>query len=184
MLFVFGCCRNFLAECRSKRNCLSHKVDLHHFFSCASQRRCETCTLHTSRPQQLVPQPQQLDIRLEQLILRPQQLVPRPEQLVLRPLDSRITTCLSYVTRSTLVKHTNHSPSMCVTCVSGTFLWLAQSRKDLFCVWDQDGELRPSSVPLPPEVESPVILWCLFTLMDSVYSASVLLRFTCVLRWS
>ncbi|XP_051250468.1 tectonin beta-propeller repeat-containing protein 2 isoform X4 [Dicentrarchus labrax] len=35
----------------------------------------------------------------------------------------------------------------------GTFLWLAQSRKDLFCVWDQDGELRPSSVPLPPEVE-------------------------------
>lgn len=35
----------------------------------------------------------------------------------------------------------------------GSFLWLAQSRKDLFCVWDQDGELRPSSVPLPPEVE-------------------------------
>ncbi|XP_012735157.2 tectonin beta-propeller repeat-containing protein 2 isoform X1 [Fundulus heteroclitus] len=35
----------------------------------------------------------------------------------------------------------------------GTFLWLAQSRKDLFCVWDRDGELRPSSVPLPPEVE-------------------------------
>ncbi|KAL7380916.1 hypothetical protein ABVT39_025956 [Epinephelus coioides] len=35
----------------------------------------------------------------------------------------------------------------------GTFLWLAQSRKDLFCVWDQDGELRPSSVPLPPEME-------------------------------
>ncbi|KAM9707770.1 tectonin beta-propeller repeat-containing protein 2 isoform 2-T2 [Menidia menidia] len=35
----------------------------------------------------------------------------------------------------------------------GTFLWLAQSRKDLFCVWDQDGELRPSSVPLPAEVE-------------------------------
>ncbi|XP_074484346.1 tectonin beta-propeller repeat-containing protein 2-like isoform X3 [Sebastes fasciatus] len=35
----------------------------------------------------------------------------------------------------------------------GMFLWLAQSRKDLFCVWDQDGELRPSSVPLPPEME-------------------------------
>ncbi|KAM9842814.1 tectonin beta-propeller repeat-containing protein 2 [Aulostomus maculatus] len=35
----------------------------------------------------------------------------------------------------------------------GTFLWLAQSRKDLFCIWDQDGELRPSSVSLPPEVE-------------------------------
>ncbi|XP_059208649.1 tectonin beta-propeller repeat-containing protein 2 [Centropristis striata] len=35
----------------------------------------------------------------------------------------------------------------------GTFLWLAQSRKDLFCVWDQDGELRPSSVSLPVEME-------------------------------
>ncbi|XP_054469725.1 tectonin beta-propeller repeat-containing protein 2 [Anoplopoma fimbria] len=35
----------------------------------------------------------------------------------------------------------------------GTFLWLAQSRKDLFCVWDQDGELRPSSIPLPLEME-------------------------------
>ncbi|MED6274553.1 hypothetical protein CHARACLAT_017644, partial [Characodon lateralis] len=35
----------------------------------------------------------------------------------------------------------------------GMFLWLAQSRKDLFCVWDRDGELRPSSVSLPPEVE-------------------------------
>ncbi|XP_028294683.1 tectonin beta-propeller repeat-containing protein 2 isoform X2 [Gouania willdenowi] len=35
----------------------------------------------------------------------------------------------------------------------GAFLWLAQSRKDLFCVWDQDGELRPSSIALPPQVE-------------------------------
>ncbi|XP_062252837.1 tectonin beta-propeller repeat-containing protein 2 isoform X2 [Platichthys flesus] len=35
----------------------------------------------------------------------------------------------------------------------GALLWLAQSRKDLFCVWDQDGELRPSSVPLSPEME-------------------------------
>ncbi|KAM8914179.1 tectonin beta-propeller repeat-containing protein 2 isoform 2-T5 [Spinachia spinachia] len=35
----------------------------------------------------------------------------------------------------------------------GTFLWLAQSRKDLFCVWDQDGELRPSSISLPHETE-------------------------------
>ncbi|XP_034419187.1 tectonin beta-propeller repeat-containing protein 2-like [Cyclopterus lumpus] len=35
----------------------------------------------------------------------------------------------------------------------GTFLWLAQSRKDLFCVWDQDGELRPSSILLPFEME-------------------------------
>ncbi|XP_070787188.1 tectonin beta-propeller repeat-containing protein 2-like, partial [Enoplosus armatus] len=42
----------------------------------------------------------------------------------------------------------------------GTFLWLAQSRKDLFCVWDQDGELRPSSVPLPPEVELTHLSTC------------------------
>ncbi|XP_039993388.1 tectonin beta-propeller repeat-containing protein 2 [Xiphias gladius] len=42
----------------------------------------------------------------------------------------------------------------------GTFLWLAQSRKDLFCVWDQDGELRPSSVPLPPEVELTYLSAC------------------------
>uniref|UniRef100_A0A3B4U5H4 Tectonin beta-propeller repeat containing 2 n=1 Tax=Seriola dumerili TaxID=41447 RepID=A0A3B4U5H4_SERDU len=42
----------------------------------------------------------------------------------------------------------------------GTFLWLAQSRKDLFCVWDQDGELRPSSVPLPPEVEMTHLSAC------------------------
>ncbi|CAL9686716.1 unnamed protein product [Knipowitschia caucasica] len=40
-----------------------------------------------------------------------------------------------------------HPPS------SGSFLWLAQSRRDLFCVWDKDGDLRPSSVPLPAEVE-------------------------------
>ncbi|KAI4791376.1 hypothetical protein KUCAC02_034039, partial [Chaenocephalus aceratus] len=49
----------------------------------------------------------------------------------------------------------------------GSLLWLAQSRKDLFCVWDQDGELRPSSVPLPPEMEvfhlsaCPDALWVL-----------------------
>ncbi|XP_039641430.1 tectonin beta-propeller repeat-containing protein 2 [Perca fluviatilis] len=42
----------------------------------------------------------------------------------------------------------------------GTFLWLAQSRKDLFCVWDQDGELRPSSVPLPVEMELTQLSAC------------------------
>ncbi|XP_047197527.1 tectonin beta-propeller repeat-containing protein 2 isoform X3 [Hippoglossus stenolepis] len=51
----------------------------------------------------------------------------------------------------------------------GALLWLAQSRKDLFCVWDQDGELRPSSVPLSPEMElthlsaCPDALWGLDT---------------------
>uniref|UniRef100_A0A7N6BVG5 Tectonin beta-propeller repeat containing 2 n=1 Tax=Anabas testudineus TaxID=64144 RepID=A0A7N6BVG5_ANATE len=50
--------------------------------------------------------------------------------------------------------------SSSVTHREGTFLWLAQSRKDLFCVWDQDGELRPSSVLLPPE-----FYWSLLALM-------------------
>ncbi|XP_026194956.1 tectonin beta-propeller repeat-containing protein 2 [Anabas testudineus] len=50
--------------------------------------------------------------------------------------------------------------SSSVTHREGTFLWLAQSRKDLFCVWDQDGELRPSSVLLPPEVELTQLSAC------------------------
>ncbi|KAM7402828.1 hypothetical protein PAMA_003650 [Pampus argenteus] len=61
----------------------------------------------------------------------------------------------------------------------GTFLWLAQSRKDLFCVWDQDGELRPSSVPLPPEVKHLSYLSYL-----CLCSVNVGLCSTCVLRWS
>ncbi|XP_061698959.1 tectonin beta-propeller repeat-containing protein 2 [Syngnathoides biaculeatus] len=42
----------------------------------------------------------------------------------------------------------------------GAFLWLAQSKKDLFCVWDHDGELRPSTVPLPPDVELSQVSAC------------------------
>lgn len=42
----------------------------------------------------------------------------------------------------------------------GTFLWLGQSRKDLFCVWDQDGQLRPTTVQLPPEVEMVKLSAC------------------------
>ncbi|XP_051942082.1 tectonin beta-propeller repeat-containing protein 2 [Hippocampus zosterae] len=42
----------------------------------------------------------------------------------------------------------------------GAFLWLAQSKKDLFCVWDQDGELRPSTVTLPPEAELTQLSAC------------------------
>ncbi|KAK7880463.1 hypothetical protein WMY93_032893, partial [Mugilogobius chulae] len=49
---------------------------------------------------------------------------------------------------------------------TGCFLWLCQSRRDLFCVWDQDGELRPSSVPLPPEVELSHVSVC----KDSVWA--------------
>ncbi|XP_042669261.1 tectonin beta-propeller repeat-containing protein 2 [Centrocercus urophasianus] len=35
----------------------------------------------------------------------------------------------------------------------GSFLWLCQSNKDLFCVSDQSPQFRPSTVQLPPETE-------------------------------
>ncbi|XP_078262140.1 tectonin beta-propeller repeat-containing protein 2 isoform X2 [Rhinoraja longicauda] len=35
----------------------------------------------------------------------------------------------------------------------GSFLWLGQSHKDLFCVADENPEFRPSTVQLPPNVE-------------------------------
>ncbi|XP_051878203.1 tectonin beta-propeller repeat-containing protein 2 isoform X2 [Pristis pectinata] len=35
----------------------------------------------------------------------------------------------------------------------GSFLWLGQSNKDLFCISDQNPEFRPSTVQLPPDVE-------------------------------
>ncbi|KAK3563104.1 hypothetical protein QTP86_016339 [Hemibagrus guttatus] len=35
----------------------------------------------------------------------------------------------------------------------GSFLWLGQSRKDLFCIWDQDLQMRPLTVQLPADVE-------------------------------
>nr|XP_006632369.1 PREDICTED: tectonin beta-propeller repeat-containing protein 2 [Lepisosteus oculatus]XP_015205760.1 PREDICTED: tectonin beta-propeller repeat-containing protein 2 [Lepisosteus oculatus] len=35
----------------------------------------------------------------------------------------------------------------------GSFLWLGQSCKDLFCISDQCPQFRPSTVQLPPEVE-------------------------------
>nr|XP_009926635.1 PREDICTED: tectonin beta-propeller repeat-containing protein 2 isoform X2 [Haliaeetus albicilla] len=35
----------------------------------------------------------------------------------------------------------------------GSFLWLCQSNKDLFCVSDQNPQFRPSTVQLPPETE-------------------------------
>ncbi|XP_029973409.1 tectonin beta-propeller repeat-containing protein 2 isoform X1 [Salarias fasciatus] len=58
----------------------------------------------------------------------------------------------------------------------GTFLWLAQSRKDLFCVWDQDGELRPSSVLLPPEVELTYLSACRDALWGLDAHGRVLIR--------
>ncbi|XP_078090213.1 tectonin beta-propeller repeat-containing protein 2 [Mustelus asterias] len=35
----------------------------------------------------------------------------------------------------------------------GSFLWLGQSNKDLFCISDQNPEFRPSTVQLPPDIE-------------------------------
>lgn len=35
----------------------------------------------------------------------------------------------------------------------GSFLWLGQSRKDLFCIWNQDLQMRPLTVQLPADVE-------------------------------
>ncbi|XP_076155281.1 tectonin beta-propeller repeat-containing protein 2 isoform X1 [Alosa pseudoharengus] len=43
--------------------------------------------------------------------------------------------------------------SSAVPSKEGSFLWLGQSRKDLFCMWDGDPQLRPSTVQLPPETE-------------------------------
>ncbi|KAJ8377532.1 hypothetical protein AAFF_G00256280 [Aldrovandia affinis] len=42
----------------------------------------------------------------------------------------------------------------------GSLLWLGQSRRDLFCIWDGDPELRPSTVQLPPEVEMTQLCAC------------------------
>ncbi|KAM8807612.1 tectonin beta-propeller repeat-containing protein 2 [Eudromia elegans] len=39
------------------------------------------------------------------------------------------------------------------SCKEGSFLWLCQSNKDLFCVSDQNPQFRPSTVQLPPEAE-------------------------------
>ncbi|XP_012688502.2 tectonin beta-propeller repeat-containing protein 2 isoform X2 [Clupea harengus] len=43
--------------------------------------------------------------------------------------------------------------SSAVPSKEGSFLWLGQSRKDLFCIWDGDLQLRTSTVQLPPETE-------------------------------
>ncbi|KAG5855887.1 hypothetical protein ANANG_G00001720 [Anguilla anguilla] len=42
----------------------------------------------------------------------------------------------------------------------GSFLWVGQSRRDLFCIWDGDAQLRPSTVQLPAEVEMVQLTAC------------------------
>ncbi|XP_052386397.1 tectonin beta-propeller repeat-containing protein 2 [Carassius gibelio] len=42
----------------------------------------------------------------------------------------------------------------------GIFLWLGQSRKDLFCIWDQDLQMRPFTIQFPPDVEMVQLSAC------------------------
>lgn len=42
----------------------------------------------------------------------------------------------------------------------GSFLWIGQSRKDLFCIWDQDLQMRPFTVQFPPDVEMVQLSAC------------------------
>lgn len=43
---------------------------------------------------------------------------------------------------------------------TGSFLWLGQSRKDLFCIWDQDLQMRPFTIQFPPDVEMVQLSAC------------------------
>uniref|UniRef100_A0A8C3SZR1 Tectonin beta-propeller repeat containing 2 n=1 Tax=Chelydra serpentina TaxID=8475 RepID=A0A8C3SZR1_CHESE len=47
----------------------------------------------------------------------------------------------------------------------GSFLWLCQSNKDLFCVSDQNPQFHPSSVQLPPDVE----MMCYSACQDAIW---------------
>lgn len=53
--------------------------------------------------------------------------------------------------------------SMCINLAgvsTGSFLWLGQSRKDLFCIWDQDLQMRPLTIQFPPDVEMVQLSAC------------------------
>ncbi|XP_076834111.1 tectonin beta-propeller repeat-containing protein 2 [Brachyhypopomus gauderio] len=50
--------------------------------------------------------------------------------------------------------------SSAIPAKEGSFLWLGQSRKDLFCIWDQDLQMRPLTVQLPPDVEMVLLSAC------------------------
>ncbi|XP_051502346.1 tectonin beta-propeller repeat-containing protein 2-like isoform X3 [Myxocyprinus asiaticus] len=50
--------------------------------------------------------------------------------------------------------------SSAVPAEEGSFLWLGQSRKDLFCIRDQDSHLRPFTIQLPPDVEMVQLSAC------------------------
>lgn len=50
--------------------------------------------------------------------------------------------------------------SSTVPSKEGSFLWLGQSRKDLFCIWDQDLQMRPLTIQLPPDLEMVQLSAC------------------------
>uniref|UniRef100_A0A8C1ITV8 Tectonin beta-propeller repeat containing 2 n=1 Tax=Cyprinus carpio TaxID=7962 RepID=A0A8C1ITV8_CYPCA len=50
--------------------------------------------------------------------------------------------------------------SSAVPAKEGSFLWLGQSRKDLFCIWDQDLQMRPFTIQFPPDVEMVQLSAC------------------------
>ncbi|KAL0969727.1 hypothetical protein UPYG_G00231480 [Umbra pygmaea] len=50
--------------------------------------------------------------------------------------------------------------SSAVLAKEGSFLWLGQSKKDLFCVWDQDGQMHPTTVQLPQDIEMVQLSAC------------------------
>uniref|UniRef100_A0A8C7VM41 Tectonin beta-propeller repeat containing 2 n=1 Tax=Oncorhynchus mykiss TaxID=8022 RepID=A0A8C7VM41_ONCMY len=50
--------------------------------------------------------------------------------------------------------------SSAVLSKEGSFLWLGQSRKDLFCFWDQDGQMHPTTVQLPQDTEMVQLSAC------------------------
>ncbi|XP_077095870.1 tectonin beta-propeller repeat-containing protein 2 [Siphateles boraxobius] len=50
--------------------------------------------------------------------------------------------------------------SSAVPAKEGSFLWLGQSRKDLFCIWNQDLQMRPFTIQFPPDVEMVQLSAC------------------------
>uniref|UniRef100_A0A671RH86 Tectonin beta-propeller repeat-containing protein 2-like n=1 Tax=Sinocyclocheilus anshuiensis TaxID=1608454 RepID=A0A671RH86_9TELE len=50
--------------------------------------------------------------------------------------------------------------SSAVPAKEGSFLWLGQSRKDLFCIWDKDLQMRPFTIQFPPDIEMVQLSAC------------------------
>uniref|UniRef100_A0A673MBL2 Tectonin beta-propeller repeat-containing protein 2-like n=1 Tax=Sinocyclocheilus rhinocerous TaxID=307959 RepID=A0A673MBL2_9TELE len=50
--------------------------------------------------------------------------------------------------------------SSAVPAKEGSFLWLGQSRKDLFCIWDKNLQMRPFTIQFPPDIEMVQLSAC------------------------